>query len=336
MTARLASILRCPADKMSLQAASEALVCPSCRRRFPHEGGIVHMLDERALEPSARDQMAVYDERFRQMTPVAHENLFASEFVYRTELLGQALAALGIGAMSADDVWLYIGGGEGTQCMALSERGGMHVSFDVSLGQLRTGRWLLDNVAPRFFPRLRPDGVSFVWGDGEKGLPFADGCAAAAYGIGVLNHLPPAAWGPHLAELARVVRKNGVVFEIVPNPASAFFRKRYMTAQFADPHSLQYWTQFIDQAAVETAFREAGLADVRTVALWRLDHDAVPGRYWRLDFMAARVVRRVLRGHGHPGIVFQRLMLRACERRLPLTRHFAYEPPKHLLVAGRR
>ena len=106
MTARLASILRCPADKMSLQAASEALVCPSCRRRFPHEGGIVHMLDERALEPSARDQMAVYDERFRQMTPVAHENLFASEFVYRTELLGQALAALGIGAMSADDVWL--------------------------------------------------------------------------------------------------------------------------------------------------------------------------------------------------------------------------------------
>jgi SAM-dependent methyltransferase len=333
----LATVLRCPHDGGPVSRHARGLVCATCASAYGEHDGIPHLLDEAALASSAKDQMALYDARFRQMGGAGQERLFASEFVYRTQLLARALALLGVGDIAEDDLWLYVGGGEGTQCMALSERGGRHVSFDVSLGQLKAGRWLLDHVAPAYFRRLRADRVAFVWGDGEQPLPFADGCAAAAYGIGVLNHLPPTRWTAHLSELARTVRDAGLVFQIVPNPDSAFFQRPSLRAQFARPDALQYWTQFITRAGVEEAFRQAGLRNVRTHALWPFDHDRFPGRWWRVDFAVSEVIRRVgARWTVHPGITAQRVALSGCDRGARWARRFTYEPPKHLLVAGTR
>jgi uncharacterized protein YbaR (Trm112 family) len=330
----LTDIVRCPQDKTRLEPRPAGLACAGCGRVYRVEDRIGHLLDEAALDASARAQMAVYDERFRAMSPVAHERLFASQLVYRTALLDQALGILGRQPHDGE-VWLYIGGGEGTQCMALGERGGFHVSFDVSLGQLRTGTWLLRHLAPTYFPRLRADRVAFVWGDGERPLPFVDACAQVAYGIGVLNHFPPGAWGHHVAELARAVAPGGLVFQVVPNPASAFFRRPVMLAQFATPGAMQYWTQFIDPTGIERAFRDAGLRDVRTEALWRLDHDQVPGRYWKVDFLLASAFARLNpRWRVHPGITLQRLLLRAAERRRRWARRVTFDPLKHLLVVG--
>lgn len=334
MTPQLLELLQCPHDKGTLTTAADGLTCTTCRRTYSTCDEIVRFLDESALDETARTQMALYDERFRTTSPQGHEDLFACEYVYRCGLLAQALAALGAPADLGRQVWVYVGGGEGTQCMALSERGGFHVSFDVSLGQLTTGLWILRNIAPRYFRRLRPDRIAWIWGDGERVLPFRDASADVAYGIGVLNHLPPHKWAQHIGELVRIVKPGGLVFQIVPNPASPFFAR--LRRQFADPQSLQYWTQFVDPGRIQTIFSEAGLRQIASRALWRFDHDRFPGRYWTLDFVVARLLGPRWPGRWRPGIVVQRLALRVCEHRRRWARALTFDPPQHLLIAGRR
>lgn len=336
MTATLLDVLQCPHDKGALTRAADDLVCGTCERVYGSEDGVVHLLDEASLDTSARAQMAVYDERFRTMSPRERDDFFAREYVYRRTLLAQALAMLGVRGDLGDQVWIYVGGGEGTQCMALSERGGVHVSFDVSLGQLRTGVHLLRHVAPRYFTRLRPGRVAWVWGDAERALPFREGSADVAYGIGVLNHLPPGKWAQHVAELVRIVRPGGLVFQIVPNPASSFFRRPSLRRQFADPRALQYWTQFIDAGRIEATFRDVGLDRVTCDPLWRLDHDRFPGRYWKLDSLLFRLIGAWWPARWRFGILAQQLAVAACERRRRWVRAITFDPPKHLLIAGRR
>lgn len=329
----LLDILQCPYDKGALVRSPEGLLCTACRRGYPTAGGIVRLLDEEALGESARRQMAIYDHRFRTMSPRSREDLFACEYVYRRGLLEQALTVLGAPIDLDHQVWIYVGG-EGTQCMVLSERGGFHVSFDVSLGQLTTGADLVHRVAPRYFRRLRPDRIAWVWGDGEGALPFRDASADVAYGIGVLNHLPTDKWASHIAELVRIVKPGGLVFQIVPNPASPYFLR--LRWHFVDPGSLQYWTQFIDPDRIEAVFSAAGLRQIISHALWRFDHDRFPGRYWKLDFVVSRLLGARWPGRWRPGIVAQRVALAACQRRQRWARALTLDPPKHLLIAGRR
>lgn len=295
------------------------------------------MLKSDDIDQSAKSQMAIYDQRFNKASFKLLKMGFIREYVYRTRLLQQVLALLGIDTIAKDDIWLYIGGGEATQCMDLADRfGGRHVSFDISLGQLQTGMWMLENIAPRYFKRASAENVTFVLGDGEKSLPFADGVGQVAYGLGVLNHLPPTKWTSHVAELARIVKPGGLVFEVVPNPESAFFKKPYMLKQFSNPQAMQYWTQFLSRQKMEEAFSSAGLVNVRSHELWKLDHDSFPGRWWKADFLLSDAIKKISGLEFHPGVWLQKRAVSASEKNARWIRDWMYVPPKHLLVVGER
>jgi uncharacterized protein YbaR (Trm112 family) len=117
VTPQLLQLLQCPHDKGVLTPSAKVLVCVTCRRTYSTRDGIVRFLDEAVLDESARTQMALYDARFTITSPRRCEDLFACEYVYRCGLLAQALGALEVPADLDHQVWVYVGGGEGTQRM---------------------------------------------------------------------------------------------------------------------------------------------------------------------------------------------------------------------------
>ena len=330
--------LACPADGAAVRRAGSALECSACGRVFSTAGGIPRMLLESAPRDSAQAQQRVYDARNARASDRAQEAGFAMQLIYRRELLLDALTQLSVDRPTRDDeLWVYVGGGEGTQCMVLSEFGGRHVSLDISVTQLELGRWLTESVAPRYLTHADMARVAFVQGDGEGALPLRARCADVAYGLGVLNHLPPNLWEGHLRRLTELVRPGGLVLQVVPNLECEVFRTKVYTDQFAVPDSMQYWTQFVTEPRVIAAFETAGLSGLRLARIWHLNHDA-SARY------AARVDGAIRRVAGLCGFrwrypltrAWQRMLKRSAEAGTWPARRWTFAAPRHLAIAGWR
>ena len=280
-------------------------------------------------------QSGVYDRRNRGASIHAQRQGFALQLIYRRELLLEALRALCIDFPTGEEIWAYIGGGEGTQCMELSRCGGRHVSVDVSLTQLRLGRQLIADLAPRLIRGMRPEAIGFVRADGEGRLPLSNGVARVAYGIGVLNHLNPDAWRQHLRELMRIVQPGGHVFQVVPNLACEVFSRPVFTRQFADSTSMQYWTQFVTESRVADAFASAGLVDIRSTTLWRLDHDQCSRFLRRPEGLVARLLAHVDLNYTYPlSRAVQALFRAGADRGRVWARSVTFDQPRHIAIAG--
>lgn len=219
--------------------------------------------------------------------------------------------------------------------MVLSAIGGTHLSLDISPTQLLLGRWLMTRVADRYIPGLRSDRVFFACADALKPLPVHRLQADVAYGLGVMNHLPPQAWADHLRELRGILKPGGTIFHVLPNLDCEVYSRPIFTRQFADSGSMQYWTQFVSEDNAVAAFREAGLSDIRTAKLWRYDHDAGL-RYLRIPEV---VCRRIVQRFGSrisfrivPAL--QRWARRSAEAGRWTGRPWTLRQPRHLAVAG--
>lgn len=289
----------------------------------------------RSVRDSARAQQAVYDASGRTIDEGIQECILAAELFFRRQLLREALQMMGRVPPRPGERWVYVGGGEGTQCFVLAEHGGLHLSADVSRRQLQKGLTIQRELSPFYFHPL-VGRVSFLQVDAEARLPLRDGAADVAYGIGVLNHLDPSSWVSHLSELCRITRSGGLVFHVIPNLECEYYQRALFQRQFADPGSIQYWTQFVRRANVIEAFQKAGFRDVRAEALWRFDHDRFPPRkWWALEFRMIRALRRL----GVPfrprlGERFQRFCHRGAEIRRAWARPWTFQVPRHLCVWG--
>jgi len=330
--------LACPADGAAVRRAGHALECPVCGRVFSTAGGIPRMLLEGAPRDSAQAQQRVYDTRNTHASAWAQEAGFATQLIYRRELLLDALDRLQIERpQHEEELWVYVGGGEGTQCIALSEFGGRHMSLDISATQLELGRWLIDAVAPRYLPEADCSRVVFVQADGEAPLPLRPESADVAYGLGVLNHLPPDLWADHLRQLYKLLKPGGVAFQVVPNIECEVFRSPVFTKQFADPSSMQYWTQFVTESRVTAAFQNAGLERLRVARLWRLNHDSAARHVSRADGLIRRVAQTWGLKWSYPLTrTWQGWLRRSAERGGVAARPWTFDAPRHLAIAGLR
>jgi SAM-dependent methyltransferase len=318
-------------------AVDGVLRCVRCQAEYELLGEIPRMLVEAGMKDSARHQRQVYDARNKGVSERAQEVGFALQLIYRRDLLLETLKRLALPLPARESLWVYVGGGEGTQCMVLSALGGRHVSVDLSLSQLELGLWLRDHLAPAYIPGLEARSVTFVQADAETPLPLQPDQADVAYGLGVLNHLPVDRWADHVMQLARLVKPGGAVFQVVPNLECEVYRRPIFTRQFADPASMQYWTQFVSEARAVSAFSAAGLRGIRTKKLWHYDHDADGGLLRVPDMIVQRVADQVgLRCPLRIGPWLQRIGRALAERGNPLVRAATFREPRHLAIIGVR
>ena len=114
--------------------------------------------------------------------------------------------------------------------------------IDVSEGILETARTANPGVVYTAF-----DGVRF---------PFDDGSFDFAFAICVLHHVPPPNWPGFVAELARVVRPNGLVAIAEHNPFNPLTRLVVHRCEFDDDAVL------LRRGQVEALERQAGAEPV--------------------------------------------------------------------------
>ena len=134
---------------------------------------------------------------------------------------------------------LDVGCGDGGLTRALARAGAQATGIDTNAAVLDTAR------------RASPVAdETYLEGTGEH-LPFADRSADAVIYLNALHHLPEAGMRPAIAEAARVLVPNGVLFVIEPLPEGAYFS---LTQRLED----------------ETAVRAAAYAAIKTApsTLW--------------------------------------------------------------------
>lgn len=220
------------------------------------------------------------------------------------------------------------------QCMTLAELGGHHISFDISYNQLMLGRYILNNLAHIYFPKMENDQIAFIQGDGEGLLPFKKESAKVAYGIGVLNHIPPERWFSHILELSRITCTGGKVFQVIPNLECEVIQTDYVQRQFSDPSSKQYWLQFIDVKKIVDIFEKANLHDIRAEKLWLFDHDIFTKYFWRIEHILYKMLRIVGLDSKRYAIRVQRIFAEAAERKAIWARKWTYKEPRHIIIYG--
>jgi SAM-dependent methyltransferase len=142
---------------------------------------------------------------------------------------------------------LDVGCGVGLASELLAPAVGGVTGVDVSEGALAQAR-------------IRNPGIGFDAYDGRK-LPYEDGSFDVAFAICVLHHVPPADWSAFVPQLARVVRRDGLVMIIEHNPYNPLTRLAVSRCAFdKDAHLLA-------RSRSAHLLREAGLtiADRRDI-----------------------------------------------------------------------
>jgi SAM-dependent methyltransferase len=220
--------------------------------------------------------------------------------------------------------------------MALSEYGGRHVSFDISLGQLALGEALIrDRLAASYFPGMDQSSIGWVHGNAEQPMPFRDRVADVTYGIGVLNHLSLEKWDAYLKDMKRITKPGGIVFHVVPNIDCEIYSRHYITEQFKNPEAMQYNTQFVTRESVKEAFTRAGMEEVEVSALWMYDNDSFPSILRALDIPAAKLKAMLPARVRSLSMHIEKYLLDAVNGGKAWARKWRLNTPRHLLVWGK-
>ncbi|MDD2688916.1 MAG: methyltransferase domain-containing protein [Candidatus Omnitrophica bacterium] len=189
-------LLVCPECKVGLRAQEDKLICSNCNSEFTGSNGIYNMiggqLNEHDLEQQrVADETCAGYHKFLTTRPLY--GLIRDKYVFpywlKDSFDGKSI--------------LDIGSGTGWSTCVIAARASMLVNLDISLERLRFAK-----------ARLEAQNVIYVQGDMKK-TPFPDKKFDIILSYGSLHHLdnPETA----IAEIGRVMNKNGVFLAIEPN-----------------------------------------------------------------------------------------------------------------------
>lgn len=186
ISARLLSLVRCPACHGPLTGDPALLTCASCGQTYG--GPAADFLDLRPHENFAErtkylDEALHADARYERVSPP-----FLGSKI-RNDMLRSFLAP------QSSDLLIDLGCGSGRTLLWNRDWKAQGVGVD---------------IAP-FFARESRQEVDLLLGDLRR-LPFADGTFTKAYSLDVLEHLSPEALRGMLSEAARVLAPGGQLF----------------------------------------------------------------------------------------------------------------------------
>jgi ubiquinone/menaquinone biosynthesis C-methylase UbiE/uncharacterized protein YbaR (Trm112 family) len=284
--------LVCPACRLSLRAAAEALHCNSCGRTFPVLLGIPDL----RLEPDP--WISIVDDRnkgerlekehpgagvdalvnaYWDMTPgtPAYQKARFTQYVREGEARSAEFLALDVSVAPAlGQHWLDLGCGTGDFSVAAARSGATVTGLDVAF------RWL---VVARRRASSAQIGVRYVCGNAER-LPFPDASFSRVVALGLLEHCHRP-WDV-LAEVQRVLRPGGDVvirtvnrYSLLPEPHVHVWGVGYLPRRWADRYvrmrSGQRYQHHRPLSASELGqlMNRAGFRDVHVGAARLLESD---------------------------------------------------------------